>query len=101
MQNSAVNTKKLKYSDFTDEEINILKAIPDTGKIRNHLERYGTITALEAQELYGIQRLSAVIYRLRYEREPLMNIESVPERGKDRFGQEERYVRYYYKGDNE
>ena len=92
---------KISYSDFTEEELEILKTIPDTGKIRNHLERFGNITSLEAINLYGIQRLSSVIYRLRYEKEPLMEIDSVPERGLDRFGQTANYVRYIYKGDKE
>lgn len=33
--------------------------------IKNHLERYGHITQLEANKKYGISRLSAVIYILR------------------------------------
>lgn len=91
--------KKLRFSDFTEEEIAILSAIPDTAKIRNHLERYGSITALEANELYGIQRLAAEIYKLRYKKEPLMNITSVRQSGKDRFNQEANFVRYFYEGE--
>ena len=33
--------------------------------IRNHLEKYGTITSMEAFELYGITRLAATIFVLR------------------------------------
>ena len=98
MQSSTMQAKKLRFSDFTEEEMNILRAIPDTGKIRNHLERYGNITSKEANDLYGITRLSSVIYRLRYKKEPLMEIISVHEMGKDRFDQNANYVRYYYKG---
>ena len=87
------------FDDLTQEEKAILSMIPDTGKIRNHLERYGSITQMEATELYGITRLSARIYDLRYKKEPLMDIVGVLETGKDRFGQDSRYYRYYYKGE--
>ena len=100
MQDSMVRVQCPKsFSEFTEEEVAILSAIPDVGKIRNHLERYGSITSQEANTLYGITRLSARIYDLRYLKEPLMEIESVQETGKDRFGQDSRYVRYFYKGD--
>lgn len=33
--------------------------------IKNHLEKYHTITSMEAFKRYGITRLSAVIYNLR------------------------------------
>ena len=35
--------------------------------IKNHLEKYGSITQLEAFKKYGISRLSARIYNLRAE----------------------------------
>lgn len=90
-----------RFDDFTEEEKAILATIPDEGKIRNHLERYGSITQNEASALYGITRLASVIYRLRTKRYPLMDIVSVRETGKDRFNQEANYARYYFKGDKE
>lgn len=36
--------------------------------VRDHLEKYGRITSMEAFNLYGITRLAAVIYDLRAHR---------------------------------
>ena len=36
-----------------------------TDVILAHLKNYGTITSMEAFDLYGITRLAAIIYRLR------------------------------------
>ena len=41
------------------------KRINKTQLVLDHLEKYGTITSLEAIELYGATRLSDIIYRLR------------------------------------
>ena len=90
-----------KFDELSDEEKAVLATIPDEGKVRNHLERYGSITQNEASALYGISRLASVIYRLRKKRYPLMDIVSVRETGKDRFNQEANYARYYFKGDKE
>ena len=40
--------------------------ITQTLLVKNHLKRYGRITAKEAVDLYGIYRLSARIYDLRH-----------------------------------
>lgn len=41
------------------------KRINKTQLVLDHLEKYGTITSLEAIELYGATRLSSIIYNLR------------------------------------
>lgn len=85
------------FPPFTDEELAILKAIPDTAKVKNHLIRYGSITQMEANKLYGITRLSDVIYKLK-RKYPDMVIETVNYyNGKDRFGQSLQYGRYFLK----
>ena len=80
-------------NDLLDAKV--LAAVPDTTKIRNHLMTKGSITSLEAANLYGIMRLSAVIYKLRYKIEPLMDIKTKMEYGRDRFGQPSQYGVYY------
>lgn len=39
--------------------------ITKTKKVLNHLKQYGSITSLEAFNMYGATRLSAIIFRLR------------------------------------
>lgn len=34
--------------------------------VKNHLEEVGSITSMEAFQMYGATRLSAIIYRLRH-----------------------------------
>ena len=41
------------------------KRINKTQLVLDHLEKYGTITSLEAIELYSATRLSSIIYNLR------------------------------------
>lgn len=72
----------------------VLKTIPDYAKVRNHLERMGTITSVEAWSLYGITRLSAVIHELRHKFG--MDIKTKMKSGKDRYGQSSHYGVYYY-----
>ena len=40
-------------------------ATTQTDVILEHLKNYGTITSMEAFDLYGVTRLAAIIYRLR------------------------------------
>ena len=77
-----------------DEELAV-EMMPETTKIRNHLINHGSITQAEATRLYGITRLAAVIYKLRYRIEPLMDIKMVMCYGKNRFGKQIQYGKYY------
>lgn len=60
-------------------------------KIARHLERYGTITALEAMSDYGIMRLASRVSDLKKDGLPIRT-EFV--RGKNRFGESTWYARY-------
>lgn len=51
------------------------------------------ITSKEAFENFGVTRLSAIIFNLRYRRGH--NIETVMVDGRDRFGNPVRFARYY------
>lgn len=52
--------------------------------VKNHLEKKGHITSLEAIERYGATRLSAIIYNLRHNYG--MEIGNKSNKIKDRFG---------------
>lgn len=84
-------TKKIR--PIEDEEI--IARMPQTVKIRNHLIRYGSITSQEAWRLYNITRLADVVYKLRYKREPVMDIKREMIYGRDRFGNPIQYAKYY------
>ena len=60
-------------------------------QIRTHLERYGSITQLEAMREYGIMRLGARIYDLK---KSGLLIESKTETTKNRYGKPVSYARY-------
>lgn len=63
-----------------------------TNKVIEHLKLHGSITSLEAIELYGATRLSAIIYNLRYHYN--MNIVSERVDFTDRFGSKSSYAKY-------
>ena len=58
-----------------------------------HFEMGKSITQVEAQELYGIGRLSARIGDLRKLGYPIV---TVKEKGKNRYGNTTNYARYFY-----
>lgn len=89
-----VNVKDIK----TIEDLAIIAGMPQTVKVRNHLIRYGSITSMEAIELYRITRLAAVIYLLKNKRYPLMDIETLMVYYKDGFGEQKKYAKYIFKG---
>lgn len=66
-----------------------------TEDVLRHLEEHGSITSMEAIKLFGATRLSAIIFNLRREG---FDIETVPMRVKDRYGQSVRYARYVLRG---
>lgn len=62
-----------------------------TSEILNHLKTNGSISSMEAINLYGATRLSAIIFEFRRKG---MEIESKWEETKDRYGNNCKYVRY-------
>ena len=92
---STVDSRYLFRTEHDAAEAEIIARMPDTVKIRNHLLVYGSITSLEAWQKYGISRLSAVIYKLRYKKDPPMEIKTEMVYGRDRYGDPVQYGRYY------
>ena len=62
-----------------------------TEQVQDHLERYGSITPLEAMEEYGIMRLGARIYDLK---RAGVQIISEMETAPNRDGKSVSYARY-------
>lgn len=79
----------------TIEDQQTIAKMPQTVKIRNHLIRYGSITSQEAWRLYNITRLSDVVYKLKYKKEPRMDIKTEMVYERDRFGNPIQYAKYY------
>lgn len=67
------------------------KKISKHQKVLEHLKEHGTITSLEAIELYGATRLSAIIFNLRKQG---FNIETIDLPFVDRFGNKSHYGKY-------
>lgn len=67
------------------------KKISKTEKVLKHLKEYGSITSLEAIDLYGATRLSAIIYNLRNRGYDIMTVK-MP--FVDRFGTSSIYGKY-------
>lgn len=61
----------------------------------NHLKATGSITSMEAFNLYGITRISALIFSLRAR----YNIETVMIDTTNRYGEHTKYGRFYYRGE--
>lgn len=61
-------------------------------KVQRYIERFGSITTLDAFKDLGITRLSARIWELRHDRG--LKIKSTPEKAKNRFGDDVTYYRY-------
>ena len=59
--------------------------------ILNHLRNIGSITSMEAFNLYGVTRLSAIIHDLRDMGFP---IHTIMIDGKTRFGDSAKYAKY-------
>lgn len=62
-----------------------------TKEVLKHLQTYGTITSIEAINLFGATRLSAIIFNLRKKG---YNIISVDKITKDRYGHTVPYSEY-------
>lgn len=65
--------------------------------VLNHLKIEGSITSMEAFQMYGVTRLSAIIFNLRYK--DGLWIETHMETCKNRFGHSTEYARYILKED--
>ena len=66
-------------------------------EIKNHLEKRGYITSMQAIELFGVTRLSSVIYVLRNKYN--MNIETERRETINRYGNTVHYGFYKLKED--
>ena len=64
-----------------------------TQQVLRHLQTKGTITSMEAFELYGATRLSAIIFNLRHK----YLIESVDMEITDRYGNTCHFAKYVYR----
>lgn len=70
----------------------------NTGRVLNYLKRHKKgITSMEAFDMFGATRLSAIIFTLRKE----YVIENVPCVAKNRYGELVRFDRYVLKGNIE
>ena len=66
--------------------------------ILNHLKNIGTITSMEAFNLYGVTRLSAIVHDLRDMGYP---IHTIMVDGKTRFGDSTKYAKYILGSESE
>lgn len=75
-----------------------MKRVTLYDRVENYLKENGSITSWEAIKEFGATRLSAIIYVLRNERE--MNIDTIYETSKNRYGDKITYAKYTLKEDN-
>lgn len=59
--------------------------------VLDYIQKHGSITPRDAEEMYGIMRLGARIYELKKKG---YRIKTELTEGKNRFGQKTRYARY-------
>ena len=64
-------------------------------RIKRHLERFGSITPMEAMQDYGCMRLASRINDLR---KTGMKISSHTAKGRNRFGEATHYAIYFFEG---
>ena len=64
-------------------------------RILEHFKKYGTLTSMEAFQMYGITRLAARISELR---EKGYDIRTVMIESTNRYGETVRFANYVYKG---
>jgi hypothetical protein len=62
-----------------------------TKEVLKHLQTYGTITSIEAIDLFGATRLSAIIFNLRKRGYNIISVDKVT---KDRYGHTVPYSEY-------
>lgn len=69
-----------------------------TSVVLAHLQKNGSITSMEAFDLYGVTRLSAVVFNLRAAG---YSIETITEHTVNRYGRRVAYARYELEDTNE
>lgn len=62
-------------------------------EVLKHLQEKGSLTSMEAIELYGATRLASIIFDLRAE---WHNIETIMVEGRTRYGGYTQYAKYVY-----
>lgn len=67
----------------------------NTKRVLNYINQYGSITSLDAFRDLGISRLSAYIWILIHKEN--LDIQSIVETSKNRWGEDTHYSRYYLK----
>jgi len=73
-----------------------MEKVTQKDRVLRYIEDFGSISSLEAFKDLGNTRLSASIWLLRHEDE--LEIESITESSKNRYGETTHYSRYYLKG---
>lgn len=76
-----------------------MKRTTHADRVEQYLKDKGSITSWEAIQQFGITRLSAVIYDLRYKRN--LNISTRFETIKNRYGDPVSFARYVLEGGNQ
>lgn len=66
-----------------------------TNEVLKHLQEKETITSMEAYDLYGATRLSAIIFNLRKR----YNIDTLDMECTDRYGYTCHFAKYRYRGE--
>ena len=64
----------------------------NTARVLKYLQTHNGITSMEAFELFGATRLSAIIFNLR---KYGFEIENIPMQGKNRYGDSVNFVKYH------
>lgn len=64
----------------------------NTARVLKYLQTHSGITSMEAFELFGATRLSAIIFNLR---KYGFEIENIPMQGKNRYGDPVNFVKYH------
>ena len=70
--------------------------LSQTGEVLEYLQKHTTITSLQAIQMFGATRLSAIIYDLRAAGH---QIETTSVTAKNRRGGSTTFARYIYKGE--
>ncbi len=64
-------------------------------RVLTYMEEHGSITSAEAFDKIGVSRLAEIV---RVIKKQGFIIDSIPEKGKNRYGQEVHYKRYFIGG---
>ena len=64
-------------------------------RVLDYIEKFGSISSMEAFRDLGVTRLSAVIFNLK---EDGHEFDTKPEKGRNRFGERTCFTRYSLKG---